>query len=71
MTTVAALVDVLLHRFPIEGRGDAYLTALMVCHEVLIESEDDAPEDARAAFVAAVHEVGFSVLPDDVAELDF
>jgi hypothetical protein len=37
----------------------------MVCDAVLAGSDEDAPEDARAAFVEAAHEAGLSVLPDD------
>jgi hypothetical protein len=55
----------LIRDFPKDGRGDAYLTALMVSHQVMIGSEDDTAEDARAAFVAAAHEVGLTIIPDD------
>lgn len=68
---VSDLADCLMHRWPIEGRGEDYLTALMVCHEVLRGSEDDTAEQARSAFVAAAHEVGLSVIPDDDIKLDF
>jgi hypothetical protein len=62
--TVAELAQCLLYDFPSKGRGDEYMTALMVCLECL-EGGDSSPEDARAAFVMAAHEVDLLVLPND------
>lgn len=70
--TLASIPDVaryLLDRWPASTDGQAYVTALMVCSAVLENGLDDRPEDARAAFVDAVHEAGLSVSPDD-DELD-
>lgn len=45
--------------------GEAYLTAMMVCDAVLNGSEDDTPDDARAAFVEAAHEAGLFIVGED------
>ena len=65
LSTVWALADCLMQQWPGPTDGNAYLTALMVCDAVLAGSEDDAPEDARAAFIEAAHEAGLSVMGDD------
>lgn len=62
--TVAELADCLMNGWPTNGGGDAYLTALMVCDAVLSGSEDDTADEARAAFIEAAHEIGFSVAGD-------
>lgn len=67
--TVTDLARVLLHKWPGGTEAQAYVTALMVCSAVLENGLDDRPEDARLAFVEAVHEAGLSVSPDD-DELD-
>ena len=67
---VSDLTDCLMRRFPEEGRGYDYDTALMLCLECL-EGGDSTGEDCRRAFVAACHEVGLSVTPDDNVELDW
>lgn len=54
-----------MQQWPGATDGDAYLTALMVCDAVLTGSEDDLPEDARAAFIEAVHEAGLTLIDDD------
>ena len=65
LSTVVALGDCLMQQWPGSTDGDAYLTALMVCDAVLAGSEDDVPEDARAAFIEAAHEAGLSVMEGD------
>jgi hypothetical protein len=67
LETVTDLAQVLLHKWPGGADAQAYITALMVCSAVLENGLDDRPEDARAAFVDAVHEAGLSVSPDDDA----
>ncbi|NHT78935.1 DUF982 domain-containing protein [Rhizobiaceae bacterium CRRU44] len=64
LNTVDELAAYLTTKWPASA-GEAYLTALMVCEAVLRGSEDDTAEDARAAFIAAAQEAGFSVLSDD------
>lgn len=68
LITVAELASCLLREWPDGTRTEAYVTALMVCDAVLAGSEEDTAEDARAAFVDAAHEAGFSVSPDDSSE---
>lgn len=70
LETVADLGRVILHNWPSGTDGEAYVTALMVCSAVLENGLDDRPEDARAAFIDAVHEAGLAVSPDDDV-LDF
>lgn len=65
LETVTDLARVLLHQWPGSTEAQAYVTALMVCSAVLENGLDDRPEDARAAFIEAVHEAGLSVSPDD------
>ncbi|WP_315855760.1 DUF982 domain-containing protein [Rhizobium leguminosarum] len=65
LSTVWALADYLVQQWPGPTDGDAYLTALMVCDAVLAGSEDDLPEDARAAFIEAVREAGLTLMDDD------
>lgn len=65
LETVADLARCLLDGWPASADGQAYVTALMVCSAVLENGMDDRPEDARVAFVEAVHEAGLSVSPDD------
>lgn len=67
LETVTDLAQVLLHKWPGGVDAQAYITALMVCSAVLENGLDDRPEDARAAFIDAVHEAGLSVSPDDDA----
>ncbi|MBA8801502.1 hypothetical protein FHW77_005258 [Agrobacterium sp. RC10-4-1] len=67
--TVTELARYLLDKWPASTDAPAYVTALMVCSAVLENGLDDRPEDARAAFVDAVHEALLSVSPDD--DLDF
>ncbi|WCK24175.1 DUF982 domain-containing protein [Agrobacterium pusense] len=67
LETVADLARCLLDKWPASADGQAYITALMVCSAVLENGLDDRPEDARAAFIDAVHEAGLSVSPDDDA----
>lgn len=67
LETVTGLAQCLLHKWPAATDGHAYVTALMVCSAVLENGLDDRPEDARAAFVDAVHEASLSVSPDDDA----
>jgi hypothetical protein len=64
LVNVENLADCLLNRFPVEGRGKAYQTALTICLEVM-EGGKSTAADARAAFVAAAREVSVTVLPDD------
>jgi hypothetical protein len=61
---VKDLAEVLLYNFPKEGRGEEYNTALMACLDCMSDG-DTLPSEAREAFVAAAHECGVSVLPDD------
>nr|WP_320196647.1 DUF982 domain-containing protein [Agrobacterium rosae]MDX8316330.1 DUF982 domain-containing protein [Agrobacterium rosae] len=63
--TVSALARCLLRHWPDGTHGEAYVTALMVCDAVLAGGEDDTAEDARASFIAAAHEAGLLVSPDD------
>ena len=65
LSTVLALADCLMQQWPGPTDGDAYVTALMVCDAVLSGSEDDHPDDARAAFIDAAHEAGLSLMEDD------
>ncbi len=65
LKTVSDLARCLLDEWPADGRGDTYVTALMVCDVVLTGSDEDTPEDARLAFVEAAREAGLSVLSDD------
>lgn len=65
IATVTGLARCLLDQWPAEGQGEAYVTALMVCDAVLAGSDEDNPDDARAAFVEAAHEAGLTVYPDD------
>ncbi|TBH28218.1 DUF982 domain-containing protein [Rhizobium leguminosarum] len=65
LSTVCALADCLMQQWAGPTDGDAYLTALMVCDAVLAGSEDDVPEDARAAFIEAAHEAGLALMEDD------
>ncbi|TAX62639.1 DUF982 domain-containing protein [Rhizobium leguminosarum] len=65
LSTVLALADCLLQQWPGPTQSDAYVTALMVCDAVLSGSEDDLPEDARAAFIEAANEAGSSLMEDD------
>lgn len=65
LSTVLALADCLMQQWPGPTDGDTYVTALMVCDAVLSGSEDDLPEDARAAFIDAAHEAGLSLMEDD------
>ncbi|MGQ8634403.1 DUF982 domain-containing protein [Agrobacterium sp. DKPNP3] len=67
--TVTDMARYLLDKWPASTDGQAYVTALMVCSAVLENGLDDRPEDARAAFIDAVHEAHLSVSPDD--DLDF
>ncbi|HCV73667.1 MAG TPA: DUF982 domain-containing protein [Agrobacterium sp.] len=67
--TVTDMARYLLDKWPASTDGQAYVTALMVCSAVLENGLDDRPEDARAAFIDAVHEALLSVSPDD--DLDF
>jgi hypothetical protein len=64
LSSVADLAQCLMYDFPREGRGEDYKVALAVCFSCL-EGGDSSAEDARAAFVAAAHEVDLMVLPDD------
>ncbi len=64
-STVFDLADCLMQQWPGPNDGDTYVTALMVCDAVLSGSEDDLPEDARAAFIEAAHEAGLSLMEDD------
>lgn len=65
LETVSALAQCLLRQWPEGANSDAYVTALMVCDAVLVGSDEDTAEHARAAFVEAAHDAGFSVSPDD------
>ncbi len=67
LETVTDLARCLLNKWPAGTDGQAYVTALMVCSAVLENGLDDRPEDARAAFLDAVHEALLSVSPDDDA----
>ena len=61
--TVSDLASMLLVEWPAQAKGDAFRHALAVCFDAL-ETQSGAGR-ARKAFVAAAHEAGISVLPDD------
>jgi hypothetical protein len=61
--TVSDLASMLLVEWPVQAKGDAFRHALVVCFDAL-EARSGAGR-ARKAFVAAAHEAGISVLPDD------
>lgn len=65
LETVGASADCLMLQWPAPTNSDAYLTALMVCDAMLAGSEDDVPEDVRAAFIEAVHEADLTLMDDD------
>lgn len=65
LKTVSALAHCLLRHWPENASSDAYVTALMVRDAVLVGSEEDTAEHARADFVDAAHDAGFSVSPGD------
>jgi hypothetical protein len=52
--------------WPVQAKGDAFRHALAVCFDAM-ETQSGASR-ARKAFVAAAHEAGISVLPDDAPE---
>ena len=62
---MTGLARCLLDQWPVEGQGDAYVRAILVCDAVLTGSEDDKPAQARAAFVEAARDAGLIVSPDD------
>ena len=43
ITTVAGLARCLLDQWPVEGQGEAYVTALMVCDAVFAGRKDYEP----------------------------
>lgn len=51
-----------MQRWPGPTDGDACLTAMMVCDAVLARSDDDVPDDARAAFIEAAYEAGLPLI---------
>jgi hypothetical protein len=61
--TVSDLASMLLVEWPVQAKGDAFRHALAVCFDAM-ETQSGASR-ARKAFVAAAHEAGISVLPDD------
>lgn len=65
LETVGASAGYLMLKWSAPTNSDAYLTALMVCDAMLAGSEDDVPEDARAAFIEAVHEADLTLMDDD------
>jgi hypothetical protein len=65
LSSVHDLANCLMHQWPVEKRGDAYMTSLMVCAAVLEGSEDDTAEDAREAFIDAAQEAGLWLSDDD------
>ncbi|TCR80792.1 DUF982 domain-containing protein [Rhizobium sp. BK376] len=66
LTTVSGLARSLMHGWPMDGRGDAYITALMVCEAVLSGGEDDTADHARETFIDAAYAAGLSVFdPND------
>lgn len=64
LSSVYDLANCLMHHWPADTDGDAYVTALMVCAAVLEGGEDDTAEDARAAFIEAAQEAGLWVSDD-------
>lgn len=62
--SITGLSDWLANSFPIERRGREYETALFMCHELLMGKNDATPDQAREAFIAAVHKIGLTVFPD-------
>jgi hypothetical protein len=65
LSSVADLANCLMHQWPDEKGGDAYMTALMVCAAVLEGGEDDTSNDAREAFIDAAQAAGLWVSDDD------
>ncbi|CCM78352.1 hypothetical protein BN77_p11019 [Rhizobium mesoamericanum STM3625] len=59
LTSVAALGDVLMERWPEKQRGRAWRSAVVACLRAL-ETQTDA-EVARSAFIMAAKDAGISV----------
>lgn len=65
LSSVYDLASCLLHQWPADTSGEAYVTALIICAAALQGGEEDAPEHAREAFIEAAREVGLAVEEDD------
>lgn len=65
LSSVYDLANCLMHQWPADTDGDAYVTALMVCAAVLEGGEDDTADHAREAFIDAAQEAGLWVSDDD------